>query len=94
MNPPRQASIWTVANVLKWKIYEDGIVVYVPATSETHILSLALAPVFQHSSILIEQAGRPHAITQAGRIDRDAPVLLAADTGATLARMKILVAKN
>ena len=37
-----------VSSHVKFRICEDGIVVFVPATCETHILSTSLGPLFQH----------------------------------------------
>ena len=42
-----------ISSHVKFRICEDGIVVFVPATCETHILSLSLGPLFQHCPAVI-----------------------------------------
>ena len=32
---------------VKWRVFDDGLVVYVPATCETHLLPLELTPLFE-----------------------------------------------
>ena len=42
-----------ISSHVKFRVCEDGIVVFVPATCETHILSLSLSPLFQHDPAVI-----------------------------------------
>jgi len=41
-----------IGSGVKWREYDDGIVVYVPATCESHILAKHFAPFFHASSPL------------------------------------------
>jgi len=45
-----------VPEAMHWRIYDDGVVVMVPATCETHVLHADLAPVFQPGALLISDA--------------------------------------
>lgn len=36
-----------IASGVRWRHWDDGIAVFVPATCETHVLSLALLPIFE-----------------------------------------------
>jgi hypothetical protein len=36
-----------IASGVRWRHWDDGIAVFIPATCETHVLSLALLPIFE-----------------------------------------------
>lgn len=42
-----------IADGVKWRVYSDGIVVFVAATCETHILSNALQFLFQIDGVFV-----------------------------------------
>lgn len=47
-----------IASGVHWRHWDDGIVVFVSATCETHVLSPSLLPIFQENSYdLAREAG-------------------------------------
>ena len=53
---PINVIVGRVPEAMHWRIYDDGVVVMVPATCETHVLHADLAPVFQPGALLISDA--------------------------------------
>lgn len=45
-----------IAPHLHWRMYDDGVIVMVPATSEMHVLQPDLMPAFQPGALLISDA--------------------------------------
>jgi hypothetical protein len=64
--------VMRIGSGVKWRVYDDGIVVYVPATCETHVLATHFVSLFHASSMLA--ASRKSEMGTLEEFDREAVI--------------------
>lgn len=82
----------TISREIRWRSWEDGIAVFVPSTSETHLLSPQLLPLISGDTDALDELAAAMARAQPGafREPGEEDVRMA-ELGRRLCALKILV---
>lgn len=78
------------ARHLNFRIFADGVVVFVISTCETHLLSSELAPLFCGQTVKVEILGREQAVLPICETEPDTCLALPAQVVNQLVNLKVL----
>jgi hypothetical protein len=78
------------ARSLNFRIFADGVVVFVTPTCETHLLSSELAPLFRGEPVEVEVFGHEQAVLSGREIDSSTRLALPAQVINQLVDLKVL----
>lgn len=83
----------TISKEIRWRGWNDGIAVFVPSTSETHLLSPQLLPLFSGDTDALDELAAAMAGGYAGGFqEADDEETRLREIGRRLCALKILVA--
>jgi hypothetical protein len=88
--PEARRDIGRVAPALHWRIYDDGVVVMVPATCEIHVLHVELGPLFNAGTLVISDAMQAELLVAGSADWTPQAVVLQEPLFAHLARLQII----